>query len=65
MFRLVVFRPFDGEILSGRIRSSSQEGVHGMILLRASYQMYGYLVSMGFFNDILIPPALLPEDTTL
>lgn len=45
-FRYVVFRPFLDEILVGRIRSCSREGVH---------------VSMGFFDDILIPPGALQQ----
>lgn len=28
-FRYIVFRPFVEEILTGKIRSCSQEGVHG------------------------------------
>ncbi|ORX85363.1 hypothetical protein K493DRAFT_331631 [Basidiobolus meristosporus CBS 931.73] len=47
-FRLIVFRPFIGEVITGKIRSSSSEGVR---------------VSLGFFDDILIPPALLQEST--
>ncbi|XP_030757786.1 DNA-directed RNA polymerase III subunit RPC8 [Sitophilus oryzae] len=43
-FRYIVFRPFMEEILIGKIRSCSQEGVH---------------VTMGFFDDILIPPSAL------
>ncbi|XP_050311744.1 DNA-directed RNA polymerase III subunit RPC8 [Anthonomus grandis grandis] len=43
-FRYIVFRPFMEEILLGKIRSCSQEGVH---------------VTMGFFDDILIPPSAL------
>ncbi|KAG0434526.1 hypothetical protein HPB47_019040 [Ixodes persulcatus] len=43
-FRYVVFRPFMDEVLVGKIRSCSQEGVY---------------VSMGFFDDILIPPDAL------
>ncbi|CAN8002924.1 unnamed protein product [Ixodes hexagonus] len=43
-FRYVVFRPFMDEVLMGKIRSCSQEGVY---------------VSMGFFDDILIPPDAL------
>lgn len=43
-FRYIVFRPFIEEILLGKIRSSSQEGVH---------------VSLGFFDDIIIPPTYL------
>ncbi|XP_023025503.1 RNA polymerase III subunit H [Leptinotarsa decemlineata] len=43
-FRFIVFRPFMEEILIGKIRSCSQVGVH---------------VTMGFFEDILIPPTAL------
>ncbi|KAI0241387.1 DNA-directed RNA polymerase III subunit RPC8 [Lamellibrachia satsuma] len=43
-FRYIVFRPFMDEIVVGKIRSSSKEGVH---------------VSLGFFDDILIPPDAL------
>jgi DNA-directed RNA polymerase III subunit RPC8 len=39
-FRAVVFRPFIGEVLVGKVRRCSPEGVH---------------VSVGFFHDILIP----------
>ncbi|KAJ1980218.1 DNA-directed RNA polymerase III complex subunit Rpc25 [Dimargaris xerosporica] len=45
-FRLVVFRPFVGEVLLGKVRSCSELGVH---------------VSLGFFEDVLIPPLLLPD----
>ncbi|KAI8992106.1 polymerase-like protein III polypeptide H [Mycotypha africana] len=43
-FRLVVFRPFVGEILTGRVKSCSPVGV---------------VVTMGFFDDILIPAVAL------
>jgi len=43
-FRYIVFRPFIEEILLGKIRTCSQEGVH---------------VSLGFFDDIVIPPTAL------
>ncbi|CAL1286482.1 unnamed protein product [Larinioides sclopetarius] len=39
-FSYIVFRPFMNEVLVGKIRSCSREGVH---------------VSLGFFDDILIP----------
>ncbi|KAK5640053.1 hypothetical protein RI129_010864 [Pyrocoelia pectoralis] len=42
-FRYIVFRPFAEEILLGKIRCSSAEGVH---------------VSLGFY-DIIIPPTYL------
>uniref|UniRef100_A0A1B6CV80 RNA polymerase III subunit C25 n=1 Tax=Clastoptera arizonana TaxID=38151 RepID=A0A1B6CV80_9HEMI len=43
-FRYVVFRPFIDEVIQGKIRSCTKEGVH---------------VTLGFFDDILIPPASL------
>ncbi|KAH9365379.1 hypothetical protein HPB48_011409 [Haemaphysalis longicornis] len=49
-FRYVVFRPFMDEVLVGKIRSSSQEGV---------------FVSMGFFDDILITPDGLQHPSRL
>lgn len=46
LFRLVVFCPFSNEVLVGRIVSSSSESIR---------------VSLGFFDDIYIPPHLLPS----
>jgi DNA-directed RNA polymerase III subunit RPC8 len=46
VFRLLVFRPFVGEILIGKISVSSEEGLK---------------VSLGFFEDICIPPYMLPQ----
>ncbi|XP_067211893.1 DNA-directed RNA polymerase III subunit RPC8 isoform X2 [Linepithema humile] len=43
-FRFIVFRPWMEEILIGKIRSCSPEGVH---------------VTLGFFEDIIIPPHKL------
>ncbi|MFT7797872.1 DNA-directed RNA polymerase III subunit RPC8 [Arapaima gigas] len=45
-FRYVVFHPFLDEILVGKIKYCSQEGVH---------------VSLGFFDDIIIPPESLQQ----
>jgi DNA-directed RNA polymerase III subunit RPC8 len=39
-FRLVFFRPFDGETLTGKIIGSDEKGIR---------------VSLGFFDDIFIP----------
>lgn len=44
LFRYVVFRPMVGTVLTGKIRNCSREGVH---------------VTLGFFDDILIPHAAL------
>jgi len=43
-FRLVVFRPFMDQILVGKIKNSSSESVQ---------------ISLGFFDDIIIPAANL------
>ena len=45
-FRLVIFKPFIGEILAGRILSSNKDGLK---------------VSMDFFSDIFVPGSLLQE----
>ncbi|XP_012668693.1 DNA-directed RNA polymerase III subunit RPC8-like isoform X1 [Otolemur garnettii] len=45
-FPYVVFHPFLDEILIGKIKGCSPEGVH---------------VSLGFFDDILIPPESLQQ----
>ncbi|WPG97668.1 Hypothetical protein R9X50_00044800 [Acrodontium crateriforme] len=47
-FRILVFRPFKGEILSATITHSNIRGIY---------------LSMDFFEDIVVPPALLPENT--
>ncbi|EDV97077.1 DNA-directed RNA polymerase III subunit RPC8 [Drosophila grimshawi] len=44
LFRYVVFRPMVGTVMTGKIRTCSREGVH---------------VTLGFFDDILIPHAAL------
>lgn len=49
-FRLVTFRPFIGEVLIGKIRACTDQGVH---------------VSLKFFDDILISPANLQPDSFL
>uniref|UniRef100_A0A8C4Q1E8 DNA-directed RNA polymerase subunit n=1 Tax=Eptatretus burgeri TaxID=7764 RepID=A0A8C4Q1E8_EPTBU len=45
-FKYVVFRPFLDEIVVGKIRSCGPEGVQ---------------VSLGFFDDIIIPPESLQQ----
>lgn len=48
-FRLIVFRPFKGEILMGTIVSSDMTN--------------GIYLSTEFFDDIQVPPSVLPENT--
>ncbi|XP_071939002.1 DNA-directed RNA polymerase III subunit rpc8-like isoform X3 [Coffea arabica] len=45
-FRLLMFRPFLGEVISARLKESSSTGLR---------------LSLGFFDDIYIPRALLPS----
>lgn len=46
VFRMIVFRPFLGEILLGTIYSCHAEGLR---------------VTLGFFDDIIIPAHFLPQ----
>lgn len=48
-FRMVVFRPFIGEVLYGKIKSCSEKGI---------------FVTMGFFDDIFIPRDNFQPNTT-
>lgn len=45
-FRLILFRPFVGEILVGKVKSSDAEGIK---------------VTLGFFDEIFIPASLLQQ----
>jgi len=45
-FRMIVFRPFRGEVIDGKITKSDEEGLK---------------VSLGFFDDIHVPIHLLPH----
>ncbi|KAL8880702.1 MAG: hypothetical protein Q9198_001938 [Flavoplaca austrocitrina] len=47
--RLVVFRPFKGEIVAGRISSASDDGMR---------------IALDFFDDIFVPSNLLFPDST-
>jgi DNA-directed RNA polymerase III subunit RPC8 len=45
-FRLIVFRPFVGEVITGRVLSSNKDGVK---------------LTLDFFDDIVIPAAQLQQ----
>ncbi|KAL6071679.1 DNA-directed RNA polymerase III subunit RPC8 [Balamuthia mandrillaris] len=45
-FRMVVFRPFRGEVIVGKLRHSTPDGI---------------TVSLGFFEDVFIPKEELQE----
>ncbi|GLB41509.1 putative RNA polymerase III subunit Rpc25 [Lyophyllum shimeji] len=46
VFRIVVFRPFTSEVIVAKVKSSDQAGIR---------------LSVGFFDDIYIPIAYLPQ----
>ena len=46
-FTLLVFRPFNSEVIVGTVRKSTRED--------------GIWISIGFFEDILVPPQFMPE----
>eukprot|EP01061_Rhynchopus_euleeides_P002808 TRINITY_DN12164_c0_g1_i2.p1 TRINITY_DN12164_c0_g1~~TRINITY_DN12164_c0_g1_i2.p1 ORF type:complete len:125 (+),score=56.79 TRINITY_DN12164_c0_g1_i2:73-447(+) len=50
-FRLVVFRPFEGEVVTGKIVEASFE--------------HGVRVSTGFFDQIWVPPGNLRQKAVL
>jgi DNA-directed RNA polymerase III subunit RPC8 len=70
-FRLVVFRPFRGEIITGRISSCTEQGIRGMSWLTTNSERrcvaneYILAVSVNFFSDIHIPASMLFEGTEL
>ena len=48
-FRLAMFRPFVGEVLTGTVVSCDEEGLR---------------ISMGFFDEIHVPSRLLQEPSS-
>ncbi|KAF6162149.1 hypothetical protein GIB67_008278 [Kingdonia uniflora] len=49
VFRLVMFRPFIGEVIVGKLEASDVNGIR---------------LSLGFFKDIYVPKHLLPQPCT-
>ncbi|KAI0009483.1 RNA polymerase III subunit Rpc25-domain-containing protein [Xylariaceae sp. FL0662B] len=47
-FRMIVFRPFKGETMFGRITSADKDGIH---------------IRTDFFEDIIVPYKELPDNT--
>ncbi|KAJ7634181.1 RNA polymerase Rpb7 [Mycena polygramma] len=50
IFRMVIFRPFTSEILLAKVMSSDHNGIR---------------LSLGFFDDIYVPVAYLPQPNAL
>jgi DNA-directed RNA polymerase III subunit RPC8 len=63
---MIVFRPFKGEIMLGKIASGTEHGIKSMFQhLYHEYTTKISLVGLEFFNDILIPPQMLMEKSRL
>lgn len=67
VFRLVVFRPFISEVVVAKVKSSDEDGIRrtfSFFRLQASFNAQTP-VTMGFFDDIYIPTAYLPQPSAL
>lgn len=62
-FRLMVFRPFVGEVLTGKIRSCNQHGIMGSFISLFSCLACSFAVSLEFFEDVIIPLEHLKSGT--
>lgn len=50
VFRLLIFRPFIGEVICAKLKASDATGLH---------------LTLGFFNDIHVPVHLLPKESKM
>ena len=66
---MIVFRAFRGEVILGKISSSSVDGIRGKTihipLSRFRTPFDTWKVHLGFFNDVFIPGDLLFPDCEL
>ncbi|KAI0322781.1 polymerase III polypeptide H [Amylostereum chailletii] len=46
VFRMTVFRPFPSEVILAKVKSSDEDGIQ---------------LSVGFFDDMWVPPTYLPQ----
>jgi DNA-directed RNA polymerase subunit E'/Rpb7 len=70
VFRLVVFRPFTSEVIVAKVKSSDENGVRREIfkyplIYAKSSNMPTFSVTVGFFDDMYIPTAFLPQPSAL
>lgn len=64
LLRMLVFKPHAGEVIIGKITRSNGDGVCGTSSWsRSLVPSHRLSASLGFFNDIFIPSALLRENT--
>ena len=68
VFRMVVFRLFTSEVVIAKVKSSDDNGIRCTSPSFLSNQLLAtlsYTVTIGFFNDMHIPAAYLPQPSTL
>jgi len=66
VFRLVVFRPFISEVVVAKVKSSDEDGIRCTFSsLDPKHLLTRRPVTMGFFDDIYIPAAYLPQPSAL
>ncbi|KAJ5825749.1 hypothetical protein N7474_002887 [Penicillium riverlandense] len=66
-FRMIVFRPFRGEIMLGKIAGATDRGIKSANPCRHVVEIdtNNQTVGVEFFNDIIVPPELLLDGTRL
>ncbi len=69
-FRLIVFRPFKHEVITGRISSATEAGIRSMTLYSSLDTLLAYikltpLVRTPFFDEIHVPVDKLPQGSEL
>ena len=71
VFRLVVFRPFRSEVIIAKVKSSDEDGIRRAFFKKKLLYMSKVLMSqifsvtVGFFDDMYIPTAFLPQPSAL
>ena len=65
----MVFRPFAGEVILAKVKSSDEEGIrrkHSTYVANAKVERaHRLIVSVGFFDDMHIPLNYLPTPSAL
>lgn len=69
-FRLMLFAPFVGEVLVGKVMSTCRSYIRGACRLSRTTDVARDLlmervVSLGFFRDVYITPSCLPQNSAL
>ena len=66
---MVVFRPFTSEVVIAKVKSSDEDGIRCTFLFSFQSDLplttLSYTVTIGFFDDMHIPAAYLPQPSAL